>query len=354
MKRKNGMEKLKSTKSNKPVKRKLITNDTKKKENEVEDQRKSKKSVNHEETVRRKAEREKKQAEKEQAKALKEREKAENEKRKAALTERDNHVVAAMSSLAESLHEQSSSVRQNQAEANFGNEEMSDNEVLYLDDFDNTDTVSVVSTDSASSYNRNQQNDSVNKRTSLTQLTPLQPPKNQNSTPRNTVGERLPRRKDSNYEAQALDNFDDADIVSECSAMIQLPTDSVSNCRRKQDNLLDSSNQPLSEQLLTSEQLSPRLQSYPTTSVTSHKNQNFLYNSPRSTVGGKRPRQFTPEFLRQQERPTVGGKRPRSRFSLSSDTESCQNCEEYKIIIERQKQEIVQLKAQGTVCLIYT
>ena len=58
------------------------------------------------ETVRRKAEREKKQAEKEQAKALKEREKAENEKRKAALTERDNHVVTAMTSLAESLHEQ--------------------------------------------------------------------------------------------------------------------------------------------------------------------------------------------------------------------------------------------------------
>ena len=137
----------------------------------MEDQRKSKKNVNHQETVRRKAEREKKQAEKEQAKALKEREKAENEKRKAALTERDNHV-AAMSSLAESLHEQSSSLRQNQAEANFGNEEMSDNEVLYLDDFDNTDTVSVVPTDSASSYNRNQHNDSVNKRTPLTQLTP--------------------------------------------------------------------------------------------------------------------------------------------------------------------------------------
>lgn len=67
--------------------------------------------------------------------------------------------------------------------------------------------------------------------------------------------------------------------------------------------------------------------------------------TPRATVGGKRPRDFTQSQSQLSPRPTVGGKKPRSMFH-----HSCQKCEEYKEIIATQDQEIAQLKAQVNGC----
>ena len=71
--------------------------------------------------------------------------------------------------------------------------------------------------------------------------------------------------------------------------------------------------------------------------------------TPRATVGGKRPRDFSQSQPQLPPRPTVGGKKPRSTFH-----HSCQKCEEYKEIIAAQNQEISQLKAQGNYISLFT
>ena len=70
--------------------------------------------------------------------------------------------------------------------------------------------------------------------------------------------------------------------------------------------------------------------------------------TPRATVRGKRPRDFTQSQSQLSPRPTVGGKKPRSMFH-----HSCQKCEEYKEIIATQDQEIAQLKPQGNYITFY-
>ena len=64
--------------------------------------------------------------------------------------------------------------------------------------------------------------------------------------------------------------------------------------------------------------------------------------TPRATVGGKGPRDFSQSQPQLSPRPAVGGKKPRSMFY-----HNCQKCEEYKEIIATQDQDIAQLKAQG-------
>ena len=56
--------------------------------------------------------------------------------------------------------------------------------------------------------------------------------------------------------------------------------------------------------------------------------------TPRATVGGKRPRDFSQSQPQLSPRPAVGGKKPRSMFY-----HSCQKCEEYKEIIATQDQD---------------
>ncbi|PFX22965.1 Ficolin-1 [Stylophora pistillata] len=67
--------------------------------------------------------------------------------------------------------------------------------------------------------------------------------------------------------------------------------------------------------------------------------------TPRATVGGKRPRDFTQSQSQLPPRPNMGGKKPRSMFH-----HSCQKCEEYKEIIATQDQEIAEIKAQVNGC----
>ena len=153
---------------------------------------------------------------------------------------------------------------------------------------------------------------------------------------------------DVDIEESLVDEyFGGNDIVSECSAYFQTPPNSTmvkpksTTLSKTQQNLFGSKNQSP----ITPLQPRPHLQS---------PSQSASPQTPRSTVGGKRPRHWTTTLTqRQQEsatRPTMGGKKPRSMFHQISYGETaafCQKCEEFQRIMASQEEEIAQLKAQG-------
>ena len=167
--------------------------------------------------------------------------------------------------------------------------------------------------------------------------------------------------EDPNTEYNDLpDNFDDEDLVSRCTDILQVPPKSTVGGKRPR-NLRGPQDTPAcSFGCPTQEKDEPMTQ--PT----------FNYHSdPRPSFGGKRPRFnnlhtnqseiprpepvtqpiFTNHIQNKQNtRPTIGGKRPRINnlnYNQNETPAACHKCEEHLATIRQQQAEIAQLKSQG-------
>lgn len=285
-------EQCSTKKAAKPTKhgqKKNARNEKEKEDKEQEgDKCSTKKQASKEEVARKKAEREKKKAEIEKAKEVKATEKAAKEKERAALMERDNRVLAEMTSFASSLsgHRQSNEPPSpgEQSETDFFEED------LDVDSFDGTDIVSECST----MYLNNAG-------------TPLNP-------------------------------------------TVITPESNTNHCDPTGNNLVNSTPLLLSASLHRQDSNSSHRQPFQPRQLLAQLNKSSNFQTSRSTVGGKRPRSWTATQKQQVSapRPAVGGKRPRSSIHLlSEDAGACEKCKEYLQVIERQEAEIAQLKAQG-------
>lgn len=144
---------------------------------------------------------------------------------------------------------------------------------------------------------------------------------------------------DVEYTSDNLtDNFNDEDLVSHCSDILQASPRSYVGGKRPRNwsgcQDTPSFGGPTQENVQLTEQ-----------SFTDYTQR--IHNS-RPTLGGKRPRiQY---HNKQHPGPTFGGKRPRINHSTHNQSEtpaSCQKYEERISTIRRQQEEIAQLKAQG-------
>lgn len=246
--------------------------------------------VNKEEMAKKKAERQKKQADKEKAKEEKAREKAQKER--TALMERDNRVLSKMATF--TSHLRSSEECSEGSELLLSDEE--DPVILEqdLDDcFNGNDIVSLISDEYL------------------------------NDTP----------SRASHLDQSATN------VVNSAKSTLALHPTQASTYSPSPTLALHSSSMQAST-CSSRHPFQPRQSTYQNSDTS---------QTPRSTVGGKRPRSWKNLSIQPDAtRPAVGGKRPRASFQpLSEDDNACTKCDEYKQLILRKDAEIAQLKAQG-------
>lgn len=171
--------------------------------------------------------------------------------------------------------------------------------------------------------------------------------------------------EDPNNEYNDLnENFDDKDLVSRCSDILQVPPkrtllgNRASNLSGPQDTCTPACTFGGPNQ----DEDQPMTQPTAFTTNNSHARPSF---------GGKRPRfnnlhtnqskMLRPEPLtgpiftnhdqnKQHARPTIGGKRPRinnSNYNQNEMPAACHKCEEYLATIRQQRAQIAQLESQG-------
>lgn len=248
--------------------------------------------VNKEEMAKKKAERQKKQADKEKAKEEKAREKAQKEKERTALMERDNRVLSKMATFASHLR---------------SSEECSEGSELLLSDEE--DPV-ILEQDLDDCFNGND-------------IVSLISDEYLNDTP----------SRASHLDQSATN------VVNSAKSTLALHPTQASTYSPSPTLALHSSSMQAST-CSSRHPFQPRQSTYQNSDTS---------QTPRSTVGGKRPRSWKNLSIQPDAtRPAVGGKRPRASFQpLSEDDNACTKCDEYKQLILRKDAEIAQLKAQG-------
>lgn len=167
--------------------------------------------------------------------------------------------------------------------------------------------------------------------------------------------------EDSVILEQGLDEcFNDNDIVSECSRQYlnHTPSNTMALTPESRTSHLDHSGAKVvnsAPPLLVPNQASDYNSRQPfQPRQIMNQNSDCYSQTPRSTIGGKRPRSWTNVSSQPEAtRPAVGGKRPRASFHLlPEEDDTCTKCVEYKQLIESKDAEISQLKAQGNLIIL--
>ena len=168
--------------------------------------------------------------------------------------------------------------------------------------------------------------------------------------------------EDQNTEYNDLnDNFDDEDLVSRCTDILQVPPQRTVVGKRPPDLSGPQDTPGCTFGCPTQDKDEPMTQPKFTTN----------HSHPRPSFGGKRPRfnnlhtnqsemprpepvtrpNFTNHIQNKQHtRPTIGGKRPRinnSNYNQNEMPAACHKCEEHLATIREQRAQIAQLESQG-------